>query len=158
MPSTPNLKKGGQKDRLKQQAASKVAKGKVGGGAAAMSARQQNSRLDAMPHCKLCGPHMQVPSAQHMKIHYDAKHPREAFDMEAMTAVFAKAKADKADAKFELRGGDKGKVKKKKTAGDVVARGSRTSKGNTDQLPTELLAAMAGIVTPSMRAHMSKKK
>jgi len=151
------LKKDKTTDKYKslKEAESKAAKGGVGGGAAAMA---QRKAAVTRPHCKLCGPHKQFVSAKHMQDHYGAHHSREPFDMEAMTAVFAKAKTDLAATKFQSRGGDTGKIKpggsNKKKAGESDTRSSRKGKGNTDQLPVELLAAMAGMPP----ARKAKKK
>ena len=140
MPYNP---KDSAKYRAKKEAESKNAKGGAGGGAAGAAARKATA---TMPHCALCGPHKQMISALHMKEHYDTKHPREPFDLEAMSAVFAKVKEDMAAAKSKERGClRQGAVKGRKQSGER-SRDARKGFGNKDSLPVELLAAMAGII------------
>ena len=79
------------KYRAKKEAESKAARGAVGGGAPGVDSRKVKVNN---PYCKICGPGRTMISALHMKDHFEAKHPREPFDYEAMQAVYVQAREE----------------------------------------------------------------
>ena len=124
----------------KKDAMAKAKAGGVGGGAAGAAARQSQQIL---PKCEYCG--MSPASFADMKTHIENKHPKEQFgeaEQEKMKLKYAECKKQTADA---LRG-KSGQMNKKESGGKKEkGAGGKKGTGNTDALPAELLAAMAGM-------------
>ena len=131
MPGKAKMQKHTAASLAKKDAQAKAKNGGVGGGAAGIAGRRVGG--EGNPKC----PHCNVSLAffKDMKAHMEAKHPKEPFDEPKWKEVFAAAKAAATADKAKSQSGKVPKAKKER--GPV--------KGNTDALPAELLAAMAGM-------------